>query len=141
MVVAGQLLHDFNREYGELTPTPAELAARLRQVVRSGEVTVLLAGAGPDGLTVLRFRAALSAPGLECYLAEFYVRPGARGQGLGRALLEATLRVARERGAVTIDLGTAETDATARHLYESYGFTNRDGGPPGPLMYVYERDL
>ena len=32
-------------------------------------------------------------------------------------------------------------DLAARRLYESLGFTNRTGGPDGPLMYVYEREL
>ena len=34
-----------------------------------------------------------------------------------------------------------EPDAVARRLYESLGFTNRSGGPDGPLMYFYERHL
>ena len=29
----------------------------------------------------------------------------------------------------------------ARALYESEGFINREDGPDGPIMYVYERDL
>jgi ribosomal protein S18 acetylase RimI-like enzyme len=63
------------------------------------------------------------------------------GQGLGRALMDAVLLEARARGADTIDLGTSETDEVARHLYERMGFTNREGGGDGPVMYVYEREL
>jgi ribosomal protein S18 acetylase RimI-like enzyme len=48
---------------------------------------------------------------------------------------------ARERGAAHIDLGTSEAEAAARALYESAGFTNREGGPGGPAMLYYERDL
>jgi len=33
-----------------------------------------------------------------------------------------------------------EPDIAARQLYESLGFTNREGGD-GPVMYVYERNL
>ena len=40
-----------------------------------------------------------------------------------------------------IDLGTSEDDVAARALYESAGFTNREGGPAGPRMLYYERDL
>jgi hypothetical protein len=36
---------------------------------------VLLAGAGPDGLAVLRFRPSLWTDALECSLAELYVAP------------------------------------------------------------------
>jgi len=44
-------------------------------------------------------------------------------------------------GAAHLDLCTGETDAEARGLYESAGFTNREGGEGGPRMLYYERDL
>ena len=34
-----------------------------------------------------------------------------------------------------------EPDEAARRLYESLGFSNRSGGPGGPVMYVYECEL
>jgi ribosomal protein S18 acetylase RimI-like enzyme len=139
--VVGRLLYDFNREFDEPTPEPAVLAERLRQLIEGGDTLVLLAGDGPDGLAVLRLRAAIWSAGLECYLAELYVTPVSRGHGLGRALMEAALREARARGADTMDIGVDEPDLAARRLYESLGFTNRAGGPDGPLMYVYEREL
>lgn len=139
--VIGRLLHDFNREFDTPTPAPPVLAMRLRQLLEDGDTVLLLAGKGPDGLAVLRFRPAIWSSGLECYLAELYVVPARRGHGLGRMLMEAALREARERGADTMDLGTEETDVAARRLYESLGFTNREGGGQGPLMYFYERDL
>jgi ribosomal protein S18 acetylase RimI-like enzyme len=137
----GRLLYDFNREFDEPTPAPAALADRMRQLLKSGDTLVLLAGDGPTGLAVLRFRAAIWSTGLECYLAELYVIPARRGQGLGRALMEAALREARKRGADTMDIGVDEPDLAARHLYESLGFTNRAGGADGPVMFVYEREL
>jgi ribosomal protein S18 acetylase RimI-like enzyme len=139
--VIGRLLYDFNREFDEPAPAPAVLAERLRQLMAGGETLVVLGGDGPDGLAVLRFRAAIWTSGLECYLAELYVRPASRGQGVGRALMEAALREARLRGADTMDIGVDEPDLVARRLYESLGFTNRAGGAGGPLMYVYEREL
>ena len=139
--VIGRLLYDFNREFDEPAPAPAALAERLRQLMVGGETLVVLAGDGPDGLAVLRFRAAIWSSGLECYLAELYVRPTVRGQGMGRALMEAALHEARLRGADTMDIGVDEPDLVARRLYESLGFTNRAGGAGGPLMYVYEREL
>jgi ribosomal protein S18 acetylase RimI-like enzyme len=137
----GRLLYDFNREFDEPTPPPDALADRMRQLLKSGDTLVLLAGDGPDGLAVLRFRAAIWSTGLECYLAELYVAPGRRGQGVGRALMEAALREARKRGADTMDIGVDEPDLAARHLYESLGFTNRTGEADGSVMFVYEREL
>ena len=136
----GRLLYAFNREFGEPTPEPSALAERMRQLLDGEDTLVMLAGDGPDGLAVLRFRAAIWSTGLECYLAELYVTPARRGQGLGRALMEAVLREARNRGADTMDIGVDEPDIAARRLYESLGFTNR-AGEDGPVMYVYERDL
>ncbi len=137
----GRLLSQFNQEFDEPTPEPPVLAARLEKLLTDGDTAILVGGDGPDGLAILRFRSALWSSGLECYLAELYVVPARRGQGLGRALMEAALREAKRRGADTMDIGVDEPDIAARRLYESLGFTNRVGGDDGPLMYVYERDL
>ena len=136
-----RLLRDFNLEFEEPTPTVGELTETVHRLVEAGEITVLLAGAGPDGLSLLRLRPALWSKGLEAYLQELYVVPHLRGQGIGRALLARTIELVRERGADGIDLNTGETDTAARGLYESMGFTNREGGPDGPSMLFYEREL
>ena len=142
MPTVGRLLDAFNREYDDVTPGPAALADRLRDLVAGGDTEVLLVGE-PEavGLAVLRFRPSIWSTADECYLAELYVRPGHRGGGLGRALLVAAIEAARARGADHMDLGTSEDDVAARALYASLGFTNREGAPDGPVMYVYERPL
>ena len=137
----GVLLHDFNTEYGDPTPEPAWLAERIRELLEGGDTIVLVGGAGPDGLAVLRFRPAIWSAGLECYLAELDVVPARRGRGLGRALLETAITVARDRGADWMDLGTSEDDVAARSLYESAGFVNREHPPDGPITFFYEREL
>lgn len=137
----GRLLHEFNSEYDEPTPGPVVLAERVGRLLERDDFDVLLAGDGPAGLAVLRFRPAIWEEAPECYLAELYVAPPARGCGLGRALMDATLDLARDRGATHIDLNTAETDVAARALYESLGFTNREGSPDGPVSLYYERRL
>lgn len=135
------LLRDFNLEYDEPTPDVATLTERVRRLLAEGEIAVLLAGDGPDGLSLFRFRAALWAEGPETYLQELYVVPGLRGQGIGRRLLEETIEFARAAGASGIDLNTGETDTAARALYESMGFTNKEGATDGPSMLFYEREL
>lgn len=137
----GRLLHDFNSEFDEPTPGPIALAERVRALLAAGETAVLLGGAGPHGLAVLRFRPSIWTEGLECYLAELYVVPDRRGHGLGRALMEAAIELARREGADYMDLGTSEDDVAARALYESLGFSNREGRPDGPINYYYEREL
>lgn len=136
-----RLLDDFNREFDEPTPGVEGIAATCRRLLEEDEITVLLAGDGPDGLALLRFRPALWSEGLEAYLQELYVVPPLRGNGIGRALLQESMDLSRERGADGIDLNTGETDTAARGLYESMGFTNKEGGPEGPPMLFYEREL
>ena len=140
--VVGRLLHDFNTEFDEPTPGPQKLAERVALLLSGAETAILLGGEPePHGLAVLRFRPAIFAEALECYLAELYVAPAWRGQGLGRALMEAAMELARSEGATHMDLGTGEQDVAARALYESLGFSNREGRPDGPLNYFYEREL
>ena len=136
-----KLLHDFNSQFDEPTPGPRALAERVRHLLAGGETAVLLGGAGPHGVAVLRFRPAIWSEALECYLAELYVVPDRRGQGLGRALMEAAIDLARREGADHMDLGTSEDDVAARALYERLGFSNREGRPDGPINYFYEREL
>lgn len=139
--VFGRLLHAFNAEFGDPTPDAETIAARAAPLLESGEVTVLLGGDPPEGFAQLRFRPSLSTGALDAYLEELYVVPTTRGRGLGRTLLEAAMEHAKARGAAHIDLNTSEDDVAARALYESAGFTNREGGPGGPVMLYYERDL
>jgi len=138
---AARLLFDFNTEFDDPTPAVDELAVRVDQLLRGGDTAILLGGAGPDAIAVMRFRAGIWSRALECYLAELYVAPECRGRGLGRALMEAAIELARGEGADYMDLGTAETDVAARALYESLGFSNREGKPDGPVNYYYEREL
>jgi ribosomal protein S18 acetylase RimI-like enzyme len=136
-----RLLHDFNSEYSEPTPGIGALTEYAGRLLVEGEMTVLLAGDGPDGISLIRFRPSIWTGGPEAHLQELYVVPPLRGRGIGRALLEATMAAAREGGATGIDLNTGETDTAARALYESCGFTNREGAPDGPSMLFYEREL
>lgn len=137
----GRLLHEFNSEFDEPTPGPRRLAERVQELLADDEITVLLAGAGPDGIAVVRFRPDIWTRALECYLAELYVVPARRGEGLGRALMEASVEFARAEGAEYMDLATGEDDTAARGLYESVGFSHRGGKPDGPVTLHYERDL
>ena len=136
-----ELLHAFNAEYDEPAPEMPVLAERLAPMIASGEVTVELGGSGPDGLALLRFRPSFWSGELDAYVEELYVVPHLRGHGLGRAMMERAMDVARERGATRMDVGTSTDDTAARALYEKLGFTNDERPPDGPAMLFYERDL
>jgi ribosomal protein S18 acetylase RimI-like enzyme len=136
-----RLLHDFNAEYEEHSPGVGALAEHARSLLEAGEITVLFAGEGPDGFSLLRFHRSIYNGRPDAYVQELYVVPERRGEGIGRALLDASLDAAREAGAPHIELTTSEGDVEALSLYESSGFTNREGGPDGPRMLYLERDL
>jgi len=138
---AARLMHDFNTEFDEEIDEVEVLQRRYREQLGSGDLSVLIGGDGPDGFAQIRLKGQIYSDAPTAYLEELYVYPDKRGKGLGRALLEAAMEVARERGADHIDLGTSEDDTAARGLYESAGFTNREGKPDGPVMLYYEREL
>ncbi|HWN72881.1 MAG TPA: GNAT family N-acetyltransferase [Solirubrobacterales bacterium] len=52
---------------------------------------------------------------------DLYVTEEARGQGVGRTLIEATAEVARERGVPYVEWSTAPDNRTAQRLYDSTG--------------------
>ena len=136
------LLDRFQAEFDEPTPGAEVLEPRVREHLER-DLSVFLLAAPPDtGVAQLRFREYLLTGKPTCYLEELYVVPDRRGEGHGRALMEAAFGTARERGATTMELGTATSDRAARGLYESLGFTNLEKpGDPATSMLYYERKL
>lgn len=55
-------------------------------------------------------------------LSKIYVLPSAHGGGVARALLAASIEVAREIGAAGIWLGTNQHNVRAQRFYEKSGF-------------------
>ena len=52
---------------------------------------------------------------------DLFVVAAARGKGVGRALIEASAAVGRERGAPVLEWSTEPGNATAQRLYDSTG--------------------
>jgi GNAT superfamily N-acetyltransferase len=79
-------------------------------------------------------------------LERLYVRPGAWGSGVARALHAAALEALREQGAVSASLWCLVENARARRFYEREGW--RLNGeervvpfPPNPIDVGYSIDL
>ena len=138
---AAALMHRFNVEFDEDIDDVDVLERRYREQLLKRDFAVILVGESGIGFAQVRYKDQIYSDAPDAYLEELYVVPERRGEGLGRALLEAAMEAAREHGADHIDLGTSTDDSAARALYESAGFTNREGKPEGPVMLYYERDL
>ena len=75
----------------------------------------------PVGLVHYIFHRTNWAVANTCYLQDLYADPEVRGQGVGRALIEAVYAKADEAGAASVYWMTQDFNATARKLYDRIG--------------------
>jgi len=119
------LLLAFRDHWGRSWPAAESFRRSVTTLLADPNTEFLLGSEGaaqPDGVCQLRFRHGVWWAGEDCWLEDLYVRESARGTGLGRALAQAALDRARERGCARVQLDVAEGNAAARALYESLGF-------------------
>ena len=136
-----RMLHDFNSEFEDHTPGVDVLEPRVRAYIEGGVKTYLLGGEGPDGFAQVDFVPTIWADSPIAHLDELYVVPDRRGHGIGRAIMEAIVDLARERGLPGLEVVTGEDDAEARALYESVGFVNEIEGAQNARSLFYELDF
>jgi GNAT superfamily N-acetyltransferase len=73
------------------------------------------------GYACLYWHFTSLVPAETVLMNDLYVDPDARARGIGRALIEASATVARERGAQHLEWATAPDNETAQRLYDSTG--------------------
>ncbi len=86
------------------------------------------------GYACLYWHFTSLVPAETVLMNDLFVDPAARSQGVGRALIEASAALARERGAHHLEWATAPDNDTAQRLYDATG-AERSG------WVVYELDL
>jgi GNAT superfamily N-acetyltransferase len=136
-----RLLCEFRDWWGSREPSDDEMLAGVRRIMAGGDGVYLLAataGAAPAGVAQLRFRWSVWKGAEDCWLEDLYVRDAARRAGLGRALVGAAVRQARERGCRRIELDVNEDNAVARALYAACGF-DFEPKPPGRTLFIARR--
>jgi GNAT superfamily N-acetyltransferase len=76
-------------------------------------------------------------------LKRMYLRPSARGRGLGKQLLALALDWSRDHGFDRVRLDTSDRMVAAQGLYEAHGFTRVPGNAPrqGQCRLLYELRL
>lgn len=85
-------------------------------------------------------RPADGQPGA-CEMKRLFVRPQARGTGLGRHLAMAVMAEAHRLGYSTMCLDTLPKLSEARALYQTLGFREIGMAGTDPVVVLYERDL
>jgi ribosomal protein S18 acetylase RimI-like enzyme len=138
-----QLLRELWEEFdGELDhpaylrETWEEAWTDLSETVRDGVALV----AEADGRAVGFIFCVLGDRGRKtAHVTDIYVRPEARGRGIGRALLAAVIEPAREAGLDHVSLEVMMRNTEARHLYERLGFVPYDMFMVAPLGGLAER--
>ena len=118
-------LFDQYMVFYEKGSNPQKYEAYLRERIEKNEATVFMAYGGNDqpvGFVLNYHSFSSTALGKIVVLNDLYVIESERKKGVGQALIERTFDLAKELGAVRVDLGTAKSNITAQGLYDKLGF-------------------
>ena len=113
---------------------PPPTAEQLEDIATSPASHLLLARVDDEivgALTLVVFRIPT---GMRAWIEDVVVDEAARGQGIGEALNREALRLAKERGAITVDLTSRPSREAANRMYQRLGFNQRETN-------VYRYDL
>jgi len=133
--VDDELVDAFARLIPQLSRSnPAPTREQLDEIVRSEASHLLVArddaGAIVGSLSLVLFRIPTA---VRAWIEDVVVDEAARGQGVGEALNREALRIAKDAGAVTVDLTSRPSREAANRLYQRIGFKQRDTN-----VYRYE---
>jgi GNAT superfamily N-acetyltransferase len=139
--VVADLMIGFRNYLNEDWPSDNAFLAGVERLLDDIDTDFLLGAVSDDapasGIVQLRYRFGLWRAGIDCLLEDLFVQADARGSGLGRALVSATLDRARVRGVRRIELDCNEANDAAQALYASFGFSSIVTGRYGGARDLY----
>jgi len=122
------LMADFYAEAGHSLDRPhaEEAFAALLADPRLGRIWLIENDAEAAGHVVVTFVFAMEYGGLTALVDDFYVRPDARGAGLGTAALAEARRACAELGIRAMRVEVGRDNAIAQAVYRHVGFEALD---------------
>ena len=105
---------------------PVPTMERLQAVIADPAVTLLLAKEGDEVVGTATVVVYTAPFWIKARLDEVVVDESARGKGVGAALVNACLAIARERGAQVAELQSGVQRDAANRLYPRVGFKRRE---------------
>lgn len=124
-----ELVAAFARLIPQLSSAAPPDRAALAEIIAAPSNTLLLARDRDDGgnivgtLTLVTFRIPTA---VRAWIEDVVVESSARGRGVGEALTQEALRIAKAHGAQTVDLTSRPSRTAAHRLYEKLGFAVRE---------------
>jgi GNAT superfamily N-acetyltransferase len=117
-------LFDAYRQFYRQPSDPTRARRFLLERFEHNQSVIFLAfdGAAATGFTQLYPSFSSGAMARIFILNDLFVTPGARGRGVGSALLKAAADFGRRIGALRLVLSTELTNTTAQSLYEKSGW-------------------
>lgn len=119
-------LADYERLAHECAPDPERLASHLFGEPRYAEALIAEIAGERVGYALFfhSYSTFLTRPGF--FLEDLFVHPDARGRGAGKALLDALVGLARERGYGRVEWSVLDWNEPAIGFYRSLGATPQD---------------
>lgn len=91
-----------------------------------GQIWLILSSEKVVGYIALCFGYSIEFGGRDAFVDEFFIEATARGQGLGRKVLEAIKAEASRLRVIALHLEVARTNQRAKELYANLGFETRE---------------
>ena len=100
-----------------------------------GEIWLARRAGQVVGYLAVCFGYSIEFGGRDAFVDEFFLRPEARGEGLGKVMLETAARRLGEQGVRALHLEVAHDNTRAKRLYGGAGFVGRE------QFHLMSRDL